>query len=166
MGLFATTVSPDYKAEGLGIISSLSYDNIFNSDYKCFTLDILGISIFPSSPIFTGRINYLAIQFSPDINIFDLFYGVGFTIYPFKKIFSLSGNFNWGLSLFLFNHFSYIADIKANLDIPIYEGHNISLGAGLRHRNSLKMINWLNLDDSYYEIYNSYFFEIGYRLIF
>ena len=155
--LFATSVSPDYKSEGLGLFSSLSYDNVFNSNYKFFTLDILGISLFPSSN-FTGHFNFFTTQFSSKNNIFDIFYGLGFTIYPLKKIFSISVNFNWGWSLFILNHFSYIADIKANIDIPIYGGHNISLGVGLRHRNSLKIINWLNLDDAYFKIYNSYFF--------
>jgi hypothetical protein len=162
--LFAITVSPDYKAEGLGWFSSLSYDNIFNSDYKYFTIDIFGVSLFPSSSKYTGHLGFLT-QFSFDINIFDIYYYLGFTIYPFGKIFSISSNLNLGWSLFIFNHFSYITDIKANIDILLYKGCNITFGAGLRHRNALKISNWLKLNDNYFKIYNSYFFEIGYRFI-
>jgi hypothetical protein len=165
MKLFATSVSPDYKAEGLGWFSSLSYDTIFDSNYTYFTLDILEASFFPSSSVFTGHFGLLT-QFSFDIDIFDLYLNLGFTLYPFKKILSVSGNFGLGLSFYSLNHFSYITDIKANIDIPIFKGgHNVTFGAGLRHRNALKIIGYLNLDSEYYNIYNSYFFEMGYRFI-
>ena len=164
--IFAFSVSPGYEAKGLSFFTQLSYDNIFNSDYKYFVLDIFGFSIFPPSPKFTLHMNYLSVPFSLDVKIFDLNYGLGFTVYPFKKIFSISGNFNFGWSIFIFNHFSYITDLKLNVDIPIYKGHNISIGSGLRHRNALRISNWLNLDENYFKSYNSYFFEIGYRFIF
>ena len=100
-----------------------------------------------------------------DINIFDVYYNFGFTVYPFKKIFSISGNFDLGGSLCILNHFSYMADIKSSIDIPFYKEHNLTFSIGLRHRNSLRIINWLKLDDNYFKIYNSYFIEIGYRFI-
>ena len=162
--VFATSISPDYKAKGLSLFSSLAYENIFNSNSKYFTLDIIETSIFPSSEIFTEHFGLLT-QFSTDINIFDFYGNLGFTIYPFKKILSISGNFGFNASLFLWNHFSYITDIKINIDIPIYKSHNITFGVGLRHRNALRIFNWMKLTDDYYNIYNSYFFEIGYRFI-
>ena len=165
INIFATSVSPDYKSEGLGIFSSISYDNIFNSDYNMFTIDIIEVSLFPSSKIITGHWGIIT-QFSTDINIFDLYLNLGFTVYPFKKILSFSGNFCFNYLFFILNHFSYMADVKVNIDIPIYKTHNITFGAGLRLRNALRIIDYLNLGDNYYKDYNSYFFEIGYRLIF
>ena len=164
LNLFSVSVTPDYKPKGLLFSSSLTYENVFDSDYKYFTLNILELSVLPASDVFTLRLNLLT-QFSPDINIFDFYYGMGFAVYPFKKYLSISGNFNWNFLFFLLNHFSYTSDIKMNVDIPIYKSHNVTFGVGLRHRNALRIINWLDLKDEYYDIYNSYFFEIGYRMI-
>jgi hypothetical protein len=156
------SVSPNYKTEGLFFDFSLSYDNIFNTDDKCFTLDIMEVSIFPSSRM-TCHIGLIT-QFSRDVNIFDLYCNTGFTIYPFKKILSISGDFGFNYFLIILNHFSYIADIKLNIDIPIYKEHNLTFGAGLRHRNAIRIINYLKLNN-YYNVYNSCFFEIAYRFI-
>jgi len=51
-----------------------------------------------------------------------------------------------------------------NIDIPLYKSHNLTIGAGVQHRNAVKLIGYIK-SDSYYGIYNSYFFEIGYRYI-
>jgi hypothetical protein len=164
INVFATSVPPDYKSDGLGWFFSLSYDKIFNENNGYFTLDIFETSILPSSSIWTWHLGILT-QFSFKINIFDIFYSMGFTVYPLRKILSFSGNFGFGWSLMTLNHFSYLADFKTNIDIPIYKEHNLTFGAGLRHRNSIKIIDYLNLGNDYHRIYNSYFFEIGYRFI-
>jgi cell division protein FtsI/penicillin-binding protein 2 len=160
--IFAMSPSPDYNVEGLLLCGSLSLDYIFDSSDKYFTLDLMEFSLFPPSSSMTIHIGTIT-QFSFDVNIFDIYESVGVTIYPFKKIFSLSTSICYGLSIFTLNHFSYIADIKANIDIPIYKGHNVTFGVGLRHRNALKIIGYFNLHEKYYNSYNSYFFEIGYR---
>ena len=161
--LFAMT-SSNHAEGGQLLFFSLSYDNIFNSDNKIFTLNILEFSMM-SSPSGSFHIGYIT-QFSRDISVFDLYLGAGTTLYPIKKIFSICGNFYYGLSIFTLNHFSYIIDIKTNIDLPIYKVHNISFGFGLRHRNALKIIDYFKLNDSYYNIYNSYIFEVGYKIIF
>jgi hypothetical protein len=138
VNLFAMT-SSNYDDEGGQLLFfSLSYANIFNSSNKIFTLNILEFSMI-SSPAGSFHIGYIT-QFSQNINVFDIYIGAGVTLYPFKKIFSVSGNFYYGLSLFTLNHFSYIIDLKTNIDIPIYKIHNLSFGAGLRHRNAIKII--------------------------
>jgi hypothetical protein len=163
--VFAMSVSPDYKAEGgLWLNSSLSLDYIFDSIDTYFTLDLFEASLLPPSPSVSGHIGTI-MQFSFDVNIFDIYENMGVTIYPFKKIVSLSANIGSGLSIFTLNHFSYIADIKVNIDIPIYNAHNVTFGVGLRHRNALKIIGYFNLNENYYNSYNSYFFEIAYRFI-
>jgi hypothetical protein len=42
--------------------------------------------------------------------------------------------------------------------------NHITIGAGVQHRNSIKLIGYIE-SDNYYGIYNSYFLELGYRLI-
>ena len=162
VNLFAMT-SSNYAEGGQLLFFSLSYDNIFNSNNKIFTLNILEFSMM-SSPAGSLHVGYIT-QFSQNISVFDFYIGAGVTWYPFKKIFSASGNFYYGLSLFTLNHFSYIVDLKTNIDIPIYKIHNLSFGFGLRHRNAIKIIDYFRLNDSYYNIYNSYIFEIGYKII-
>ena len=162
--LFALSSSSDDKNEGgLLFFSSFSYDILFNNNSKIFTLNVLEFTLF-SSPKGSLHIGYLT-QFSPDISIFDMYLGFGVSFYPFEKIFSLNGNVYYGLSIFTLNHFSYIADIKANIDIPIYNIHNLSIGIGLRHRNAIRIIDYFNLNENYYKIYNCYIFEIGYKII-
>ena len=161
----ATPLLPEYQPKGLAFFSSISLDNIFKSSNKYFTLDVLELSFYPSSDIITTHVGVMT-QFSAHVSLFDLYTNMGMTIYPFGRILSISGNFGINHSLFLLNHFAYLVDIKINLDIPIYLFHHISLGAGVRHRNAMKMINWMKLKDEYFNIYNSYFFEIGYRWIF
>jgi hypothetical protein len=163
LNVSATSISPDYVPKGLSAFFSLSYDNVFDSDIKCFSLN-LGLPLFPQSEKTTLHM-VLFTQFSPDVSMFDLYIGCGLTVYTFRQILSISGNVGFNYSIILLNHFAYITDIKMNVDIPIYQGHNISFGAGLRHRNALRISNWMNLSDDYYKIYNSYFFEIGYRYI-
>ena len=165
--LLAFSFSPNHEVVDEGgtlLFFSLSYDNDFNSRNKIFSLNFLEFSFLPS-PISRSSMHIIFLtQFSKDISVFDIYLGLGLSLYPFKRIFSLSGNFYYGLSIFTLNHFSYIADIKANIDIPIYFPHNLSLGAGLRHRNALRIIDYFNLNNSYYKVYNCYFFEIGYRI--
>ena len=159
------SVSSDYNAEGgLLLFNSFSFDILFNGNDKVYTLNIMEFSFF-SSPKSSLHIGYLT-QFSRDLSVFDIYIGGGATLYPFQKIFCLSGNFYYGLSLFILNHFSYIVDIKANVDIPIYKIHYLSVGSGLRHRNALGIIDYFKLNQNYYKINNCYIFEIGYKIIF
>ena len=155
---------PKDPIKGLILYSSFSYDKVFNSDDAIFTINVLQFALLPSSEL-TIHMGYLT-QFSPSLSVFDIYLGLGLTYYPFEKIFCISGNFYYGLSLFLLNHFSYILDLKANFDIPIYKLHYITIGAGLRHRNALGIINYFNLGDDYFNIHNCYTFEIGYKLLF
>jgi hypothetical protein len=67
-------------------------------------------------------------------------------------------------SIFLLNHFSYTSSIKINIDIPIAQYQNITIGTGLQHRNAIKIFDYFNLNQNYYGIFNFYFFEIGYRI--
>lgn len=90
---------------------------------------------------------------------------MGFTYYPFGQILSITANIGIDFGYAFLDHFLYIADLKLNIDIPVCEPHNISFGAGLRRRDCFKWFNWMGFNDNYYNSYNSYFFEISYRLI-
>jgi len=163
LNLFAFHV--DKKCIG----ASLSYDIVFNNSYRIFTLNILDVSAVGI------QMSYSA-QFSPDVSVFDVYIHYGF-IYPFGRIFSIRGSIGHNLlPLILLHHFSYIASARINIYIPIsrkiyssvysnreYSRNNLMFGMGLRHRNAIRMFNYLNLSDRYFNIYNSFFFEIGFR---
>ena len=74
IGLFAQ-VYPDIEPEGLIFSSALSYGNVFDSDYKFYTINIFEYSIFslPPWPSLSKYIVHVGLltQFSFDINIFD-----------------------------------------------------------------------------------------------
>ncbi len=165
LNIYAMSVAPGYVPKGLAAFASLTYETVFDSDNNYFTWDILEVSLFPPSSEIFGAHWGIVTQFSTEIHIFDLYIDMGITVYPFKKYLSFSGNFGFNYFFMLLNHFSYFADIKMNLSIPIYKNHHITMGTGLRHRNAVKIIDWANLHDDFYHKYNGYFFEIGYRYI-
>lgn len=109
--------------------------------------------------------------FSFNINIFDIYFNFGFMWYPWKKYFSLAIDTGLGFSSLILNHLSYRSSIKGSIDIPIkYENtyhdsvYNITIGAGIQHRNCIKLFDYLDISENYFKIYNSYFFEIGFRI--
>ena len=153
---------PGYEHTGFECDYVIDYGRTFDNEFSIINFKItasVGSSDYYSS-------NFaLSTTFSLDTNIFDLYFLFGGTIYPFKKYFSISFDIGMGGSYIIFlNHFPYTISIRTNFDIPIYKEHHLTIGAGLQHRNSIKIINYLNLKDTYYGIYNSYFFEIGYRI--
>ena len=151
---------PGTEIKGPVLSASLSHDRVFNSDIDIFTLNIFQAYFTPMG-IHLG----LVTQYSPDVSVADLYFTGGFTYYPFEKVFSIDGTFGFGLSIYTLNHFSYLLDLKAKFDIPLYREHHITAGAGVRQRNALEIIGYIPLDSSYYHVYNSYFFEVGYRYI-
>ena len=152
----------DYEQKGFSYDFAFDYGRTFDNELSIINFKItasVGSSDYYSS-------NFaLSTTFSLDTNIFDLYLLWGGTIYPFKKYFSISFDLGIGGSYLLFlNHFPYIISVRSNFDIPIYKEHYLTIGAGMQHRNSIAIFNYLNFMDSYYGIYNSYFFEIGYRI--
>jgi hypothetical protein len=152
----------DYQ---LVIDFDINYGRTFDNDMSIY--NIKGIAPWGMG----GNINFMAglsATFSFDQNIFDLYaILLGLNIYPFGKYLSFTFDVGLGLSSILIsNHFSYITSLKINIDIPIIHYHNITIGAGIQHRNAIKIFDYLNFNSNYYGIYNSYFFEIGYRFIF
>jgi hypothetical protein len=76
-----------------------------------------------------------------------------------------------GASIFaVLNHFPYLINSKMNIDIPVYKNivnltyHVLSIGVGIQHRNSIKLIGYIE-SDNYYGIYNSYYFIFSYRIL-
>ena len=153
---------PRYEAEGLSFDVSFNYGKTFNNELDIYSLGLF--EHFIPSGNFTENFVIFTI-FSPDVNIFDFYYGMGFTYYPFDRIISFSAYFGIGLSIYaLLNHFPYFVNANVNIDIPIYRGHHITFIAGVQHRNAFKLIGYIK-SDTYYGIYNSYFAGIGYRYI-
>ena len=153
---------PGYEHTGFECDYVIDYGKTFDNELSIINFKItasIGSSDYYSS-------NFaLSTTFSLDANIFDLYFLWGGTVYQFKKYFSISFDIGIGGSyLFFLNHFPYIVSIRSNFDIPIYKEHHLTIGAGMQHRNSIKIINYLEFKDTYYGIYNSYFFEIGYRI--
>jgi len=162
ISVFSTSYAPDFEPEGLVFDVSVDYGKTFNNELRIINLELL-FSPFPSRPA-TFNYGYLS-TFSPDKIIFDLYAFAGITYYPLRKILSFSCGFGIGASIYaLLNHFPYLLNAKMNIDIPLYKSHNLTIGAGVQHRNTVKLIGYIK-SDSYYGIYNSYFFEIGYRYI-
>jgi len=160
--VFSISYAPDFVPEGLVFDVSVDYGKTFNNELEIINIELL-FSPFPSRPA-TLNYGYLS-TFSPDKIIFDLYTFGGITYYPWGKILSFSGGFGIGASLYaLLNHFPYLLNAKMNIDIPLYQFHNLTIGAGVQHRNAVKIIGYIK-SDSYYGIYNSYFFEVGYRFI-
>ena len=159
---FSFTYSPDFVAEGLVFDISVNYGKIFKNGYDITNFEFL-FSPYPSHSTVLN-IGFLT-SFSRDIKIFDIYAYGGFTYYPFNKILSFSCNIGIGASIYaLLNHFPYLINAKVNIDIPIYKKNNITLGVGIQHRNSIKLIGYIK-SDNYYGIYNSYYVIMGYRFI-
>ena len=156
------SIFPDYEYPGFKCDFVIDYGQTFDNE-----LPIMNFKITASvgnSGHFSSNFG-LSSTFSWDVNIFDIYLLWGGSFYPFKKFFSISFDMGIGGSYILFlNHFPYIISIRGNFDIPIYKEHHITIGAGLQHRNSIKIFNYLQFKDTYFGIYNSYFFEIGYRI--
>jgi hypothetical protein len=159
---FSLSYSPDFVADRLVFNITFDYGKTIDNEIRIININLL-FSPFPSRP---ATFDYgLFCTFSPDKTIFDLYTFGGITFYPFRKIFSLSCGFGIGISMYaLLNHFPYLMNIRANFDIPIYKMNHITFGAGVQHRNSIKLIGYIG-SDNYHGIYNSYFLELGYRLI-
>jgi hypothetical protein len=151
----------DYEPEGFIIDFDINYGKTFDNNLSIINLKMFAPVISDEKKL-TMNLG-VSTTFSPDINIFDLYLLVGLTMYPFGKYLSLTFDAGIGLSLILtLNHFPYILSVKGNVDISIYKSHNITIGAGVQHRNTIKLLDYANLVN-YYGIFNSYFFEIGYR---
>jgi len=159
---FSFTYSPDFDPEGLLFDFSVNYGKIFNTEYDLINIEFL-FSPYPSRPL-TLNLGILA-SLSPNISIFDLYTYLGLTYYPFGRILSFSCNIGIGCSIYaLVNHFPYIVNAKVNIDIPIYKDNYLTLGIGAQHRNALLLLGYLK-SESYYGVYNSYYFVLGYRII-
>ena len=160
--VYPISYAPDFEPEGLVFDVSIDYGKTFNNELRIINIELLFFP-FPSRP---AAFNYgLLSTFSPDKIIFDLYAFGGITYYPFGKILSFSCGLGIGGSIYaLLNHFPCLLNAKMNIDIPLYKFHNLTIGAGVQHRNAVKLIGYIE-SDSYYGIYNSYFFEIGYRFI-
>jgi len=163
---FALSYSPDFKPNGLAFEVAVDYGKTFKGGTRIINLEFFGCP-FPARPV-TLDFGMLTL-FSPDVCIFDVYAYGGFTYYPFNKVLSLSVGWGIGCSIYaFFNHFPYMANAKVNIDIPVDKSdyaivHALTLGAGVQHRNAAKIIGYIESDD-YYGVYNSYFFEICYRL--
>ena len=153
----------DSNTGGSLLFCSLSFETAANADCKLYTLDILELS--PGSTPHISPHFGLITQFSPDVNVLDLYVNFGITVYPLKKMFSFSADFAFNYFWMILNHLSYLAGIKANVDLPLYEGHKLTLGIGLRRRDAVRLFDYLQLGKDYYELYDSRFFEIGYRYV-
>ena len=165
--------SSDYEPELDVLHISIDYGKTFNNEVRIINLEL---SLFPYSLEQHWTINFgLLSTFSPDKFIFDLYAFGGFIYFPFGRILSLTFGFGAGCSMYaLLNHFPYLLNAKMNIDIPIDEfynestgsgvQHNLTIGMGVQHRNAVKLFGYIK-SDSYYSIYNSYFFEVGYRAI-
>jgi hypothetical protein len=160
--VFALSYASDFEPEGRLFDIAVDYGKTFNDELRIINFE----SLFSPFSSRSGSFDYgLLLVFSPDKIIADLYAFGGITYYPFKKIFSLSCGFGFGCSMYaLFNHFPYLLNIKLNIDIPIYGFHNLTIGMGVQHRNAIKLFGYIS-SDSYYGIYNSYFFEVSYRYI-
>ena len=174
--IFAFSFSPkfdEYEYEGVVFNISIDYGKTFNNEVRIINLELLNELMILSRPITV--IYGHSLTFSPDKFIFDLYFFGELMFYPFGKIFCLSLGLGQGYSMFaLLNHFPYLLNVKMNIDIPIYTFHNLAtgmgvqhnliIGMGVQHRNAVKLFGYIK-SDSFYGIYNSYFFEIGYRAI-
>jgi hypothetical protein len=154
-------------AHGLFSNFALSYDRVFEESASAVYLTVFDVSLLPPSDYWAFHIGML-LQFPVNIKVFDMYVNSGFTVYPFKGIFSVTTELGLSLSNFMINHFAYQACLKANLDIPVfrnrYRRHYVSPGAGIRHRSGFPLLNYINTPDDYYTPYNSFFFEIAYRI--
>jgi len=148
---------------GLAVDFFVNYGRVFNDETQIVNIGLVGGG--PGSD--TASIHYLFMTtFSPDAFIWDLYSGVGIAFYPFKRIFSISGGMAIGVSIYaLLNHFPYLLYAKGNLDLPIYKNQHISFGAGVQHRNAIRIIGYIP-SSTYYGAYNSWFFEVSYRYFY
>ena len=161
-GAFGITLAPGYVPEGLLTDIDFSYGRTFRDGKSIMTLEGW-LTAFPA-PVFAANIGY-SFMFSPHLSVWELYGCVGMTVYPFRKILSFSFGIGTGLSfLLLLNHFPYFVDVRMNLDIPLYKNHHLTVGAGLLHRNTIKLINYVKFKN-FYGIHNTYFFQVGYRFI-
>jgi hypothetical protein len=154
--------SPGYVPKGLQFDFDLNYGKTLDNNVSIINMAMF-IPMMHGDGSLTANLG-LSTIFSLDTNIFDLYFLGGMTMYPFKKYFSITFDFGIGFSYIIYlNHFPYMVNVKGNIDIPIYGNHNLTIGAGVQHRNTVKIFDYLKLNNNYYGIYNSYFFEIGYR---
>ena len=153
---------PDYEAKGFIIDFDIDYGKTFDNNISIINMKMFS-PFLPDENKISGIFG-ISTTFSLDISILDLYFISGITLYPFKKYLSLTFDIGLGFSYILFlNHFPYILSVKGNFDIPIYKEQYLTIGAGVQHRNSIKIFDYLKLNKNYYGMYNSYFFEIGYR---
>jgi len=150
---------PDYQPEGLFAEINFDYGRTFKTNKTIMCLEAFIFAL--PSPVVSFNVGYL-FMFSPNLYVCDLYGTTGLTWFPVKF---MSLNFSMGLGtsfLLFFNHFPYMLETRINFDIPVTKNHYITAGAGLQHRNTIRLFNYLKWDN-YYGIHNTWFFQIGYR---
>jgi hypothetical protein len=92
---------------------------------------------------------------------------LGITVYPFRDIFSITAHTGISLSNITLNHFAYTGNLKAGVDIPVfrnYSRHYLFLGSGLRRRGAVRLFDYMDIPDYYFKIFDTFFFEMAYRI--
>jgi hypothetical protein len=155
----------DIRVHGLFSNFSLSYDRTLDGRASSLYVTLFDMWL-PSSKYWTPHIG-LMLQVPFGISIFDFYNVIGITVYPFKELFSVTGEFGFSLSSVTLNHFAYEAAVRANVDLPLFRrssNHYLSFGSGFRRRDGIAIFNYLGISGPYYYVYHTFFFELAYRI--
>ncbi|MDR1429027.1 MAG: hypothetical protein LBI85_01945 [Spirochaetaceae bacterium] len=154
------------RSRGFFANFSASYDHAFSGDGSTLCLTPYDLGLLTQSEYWFLHQSML-IQLPLNANLFDVYMALGITIYPFKDILSITVNAGISLSNITLNHFTYIGNIRTGTDILVfknYSRHFLSLGTGVRHRNSILLLDYIQVSSDYLKLFNSFFFDIAYRI--
>ncbi|MDR0388568.1 MAG: hypothetical protein LBH73_00680 [Spirochaetaceae bacterium] len=145
---------------------SASYDHAFSGDYAAVYLTPYEMDMFTKSDRLIVH-QGLLIQIPVSLKIFDVYMVLGATVYPFRDILSVSAKAGISVSNIILDHFTYTGNLRVGADIPVfksYSRHFLSLGAGLRHRNGIRLFNYMHISGDYLKPTNTFFFDLAYRI--
>lgn len=145
---------------------SVSYDHVFSGDDSALYLTPYDLGLLTQSEYWFIHQSML-IQIPLAMKLFDIYMILGITVYPFRDIFSITAKAGISLSNITLNHFTYTGNLRTGVDIPVfrnYSRHFLSLGSGVRHRNGLSFLDYMSIADDYFKMFNTFFFDVAYRI--
>jgi hypothetical protein len=154
------------QTRGFFANSSASYDRAFSDSASALYLTPYDIGLLTQSDYWFLH-QSLIIQIPLAMKIFDVYMALGITAYPFRDILSVSANAGISVSNIILNHLAYTGNLRAGVDIPVFRNYNrhyLSLGTGLRHRSGIRLFDYMDVPEDYFRIFNTFFFEIAYRI--